>query len=430
MTPVKSGERALTQELTDRLLAGEALRRSPRLRALFSYLAEHSLNDERGLLSEQQIGIAVFGRTPGFSASEDSVVRVQVHNLRERLAEYFAGEGAAEPVVISIPKGRYRLVFAPRAHARDTPAEIPGEDPARAVPTWIPGAAAWAMAVLIVAALLLAVGNYSQGSRVASPDAERNPILASVFNPGKDTLIVIEDMMLVAASVIRGEAFSLADYLATGSTGFEFNEVFAKSSGKVRAEWLLTNARSVNLANATFAVRLLRSYPHLSERAVFRHPREIQMRDIRASNCILCGGQLSDPWVDLYEDSLNFHLQKYSGMPASERSIFENRRPRSGEAPLYGDRQNVPGKATYARIALVPNFDVNTRTLILTGMGGAETEAAAEFLLASDFVQRLPSELRARLDPLPPHVEILLRTSRVGTTAGRSEVVAWRAGEN
>jgi hypothetical protein len=177
-----------------------------------------------------------------------------------------------------------------------------------------------------------------------------------------------------------------------------------------------------------FAIRLLRSYPHLSDRAAFRHPRDILMRDIRSSNCVLFGGQLSNPWVDLYEDSLNFRLQPYSGMLPPMRSAFENRHPTAGERAVYGDRKGGD-TLTYARIALLPNFEANTRTLILTGMAGAETEAAANFLLASDFLERLPRELRAKLSPLPPQVEILLGTNRVGTDVGRTQVVAWRAGE-
>jgi hypothetical protein len=135
---------------------------------------------------------------------------------------------------------------------------------------------------------------------------------------------------------------------------------------------------------------------------------------------------MSDPWVDLFEGSLNFHLQPYSGTPG-ERSVFVNRNPAVGESTHYGDRTSTESVPTYARIALLPNFAVNTRTLILTGMGGAETEAAAEFLLAPDFLQHLPAELRARLDPLPRRLEILLQTSRVGTTVGHAEPVAWRA---
>jgi hypothetical protein len=237
---------------------------------------------------------------------------------------------------------------------------------------------------------------------------------------------VIEDMMLVAASVMRGRPFTLTEFISATAGGFDLPHVFASDSARQRMGSLMANARLINLPNATFAVRLLRSYPRLSEKAVFKHARDVQMRDLRASNCILFGGQLSDPWVDLYEDSLNFHLQNYS---PEFRSGFENRHPKPGERPIYGDlRTGDP--LTYARIALLPNFEANTRALLLTGMGGAETEAAADFLLAPDFVQRLPAELRSRLTPVSSHLEILLSATRVGPTVARTDVVAWRVGED
>jgi len=417
--------------LIERVLASEAFRKSPKLKALFRYLAQHSLNNEPELLSEQQVGIAVFGRPPGYNATDDSVVRVQVHNLREHLAGFFAGEGGSEPIVATIPKGRYCLVFGPRSTTPAPEPAVPAPQ-AHTLSERTLGSPA-RTALIFVMAFVLGIAGHSFmatsgiGTVKALPATQElppNPVLGSVLTPANQTIVVIEDTALVMASLLRGEPFSLAEFVAANGHSPDFSGVFASDVVRRRVESLIPKTMYINLANATFAIRLLRSYPRLSEKAVFRHPREIQMRDIRSTNCILFGGQLSNPWVDLYEDSLNFHLR-----PFTAGTGFENRRPKPGERTSYGDTQGGD-KLTYARIAVLPNFEAGTRALILTGMGGPETEAAAQFLLASDFLEQLPPQLRAQLGAPPPYLEILLSASRVGTTVGRTQIVAWRASKD
>jgi hypothetical protein len=417
------------EALRERILASQVFRRSPRLSALLRYLAEHSLNDEHNLLSEQQVGIAVFGRHPGYNATEDSVVRVQVHNLRERLAEYFAGEGAWEAVVATIPKGKYCLIFAPRSDASTQESAAAADS--RIAKHW--SFPAWA--ALLVAVLTFALGiaghSYWVKSGVSAvrvspraPELLPNPLLGSVLTAGNGTIVVVEDTMLVSASMLRGEPFSLPEFVAAGGRAPALTGVFSNETVQKRLESLIPVTRYVNLANVTFAVGLLRSYPHLSEKTLFRHPREVQFRDIRASNCILFGGQLSNPWIDLYEDNMNFHLRAFTAGTG-----FENRHPKPGEQKVYGDTERGDN-LTYARISLLPNFEAATRALVLTGMGGPETEAAALFLLSPNLLEQLPAELREQLRTLPPQLEILLSASRVGTAVGRTQVVAWRVGQN
>jgi hypothetical protein len=390
------------------------------------------LNNEHVLLSEQQIGIAVFGRPPGYNAADDSLVRVRVHNLREHLAEYFAGEGASEPIVATIPKGRYCLAFGPRPATPKSEPALPAPQAHIHGEKGLGSPARTAVLILVVASVL-EIGAHSfwatsgVGTAKAVPTTQQlipNPVLGSLLTPANQTIVVMEDTTLVLTSMLRGAPFSLAEFVAADGRSPDLSGVFTRDLVRRRVESTIPKTRYVNLANATFAIGLLRSYPRLSEKAVFRHAREVQMRDIRSSNCILFGGQLSNPWTDLYEGSLNFHLR-----PFTAGTGFENRRPKPGERTSFGDTQGGD-KLTYARIALLPNFEAGTRVLILTGMGGAETEAAAQLLLAPNFLEQLPPQLRAQLGTPPPHLEILLSASRVGTTVGRTQIVAWRASED
>ena len=62
-------------------------------------------------LKETTIGVSVFGRAPDYDPKKDTIVRTQAWRLRAKLRDYYALEGAADPIVISIPKGHYTAVF-------------------------------------------------------------------------------------------------------------------------------------------------------------------------------------------------------------------------------------------------------------------------------------------------------------------------------
>jgi hypothetical protein len=89
-----------------RILGSETFRRSAKVRESLRSIADRTFCDDRDSLSEQQIGIAVFGKDPGYNPGDDSVVRVQARHLRNKLAEYFAREGCGDPVADSKRNGR------------------------------------------------------------------------------------------------------------------------------------------------------------------------------------------------------------------------------------------------------------------------------------------------------------------------------------
>jgi hypothetical protein len=405
-------------DLVKRVLASELFQKSPKLRDLLTYTASCSLKGKRDLLSEPQIGVAVFGRPSGYNSGDDSIVRVQARKLREKLGDYFQGEGAAEPVIITIPKGRYEVCFSPRPAPADTVSALPRRKRLLAL------LAALALA-LIVFTVGIAVGRFGAfPERTSEPSATApgpdtlvpNPLLRALFAPASQTIVVFEDPLLALASLVRGKPFSLEEFAAPAGSPINLGGA-EDDPVRGRLRQMVPTSRFVQQANVTFAVRLLRPYPHLSQSAIFKHAREVQLRDIKSSNCVLFGAQLTNPWVELYESRLNF---RFHG-PGETRG-FENRRPQPGERPVYGEG----GELTYARIALLSNFQPETRVLILTGMGSPETEAAAEFVLDPKFLDLIPPDLARKLRNPPSHLEILLATNRLGRTAGSVRVAAWR----
>lgn len=89
------------------ILASGVLGRSRFYTAMLRYLVGCA---ERGHTPKEiEIAAEVFNRGEGFDPSQDSMVRVYAHNLRQKLQQYYEDNDVADSDRISIPKGEYRI---------------------------------------------------------------------------------------------------------------------------------------------------------------------------------------------------------------------------------------------------------------------------------------------------------------------------------
>src|SRR5579863_3488251 len=91
--------------LLERIVASPQLRRATRLREFLQYVGQRSIKEGLEQIHEQEIGANVFGRPPDYDTSLDNIVRVNASELRKRIEDYFATDGAAETLVMEIPRG-------------------------------------------------------------------------------------------------------------------------------------------------------------------------------------------------------------------------------------------------------------------------------------------------------------------------------------
>ncbi|HEY7306828.1 MAG TPA: malectin domain-containing carbohydrate-binding protein [Bryobacteraceae bacterium] len=97
--------------------------RNPRLAALLEYLCLRCFQGEASSIKEYNIATDVFRRPADFDQSTDAIVRVEMHRLRKKLKEYYAGEGAGQPVEIVIQSGQYQPEFVNRPKDEKPPVE-------------------------------------------------------------------------------------------------------------------------------------------------------------------------------------------------------------------------------------------------------------------------------------------------------------------
>jgi hypothetical protein len=89
----------------DRIEASPGFVRNARLAGFLRYVVERKLAGKMEELKEAVIGVEVFGRKPDYDPRIDPVVRMEAAKLRSRLADYYLGPGADDPIRIEIPKG-------------------------------------------------------------------------------------------------------------------------------------------------------------------------------------------------------------------------------------------------------------------------------------------------------------------------------------
>lgn len=96
------------------VLSSDTFVKSPSLAKLLSYICKKYFEGFAADSKEYNIGVEAMGKHPDFDPSNNSVVRVEVHRLRQKLKKYYETEGAQHTLVITLPVGHYVPQFIRR----------------------------------------------------------------------------------------------------------------------------------------------------------------------------------------------------------------------------------------------------------------------------------------------------------------------------
>jgi hypothetical protein len=75
------------------------------------FVVEHTLRNPEEALKEMIVGHELYAEGGDFDPRISSVVRVDAARLRTKLRDYYAADGAADELVIDLPKGSYTPAF-------------------------------------------------------------------------------------------------------------------------------------------------------------------------------------------------------------------------------------------------------------------------------------------------------------------------------
>jgi hypothetical protein len=85
-----------------RILASPPFLNARRASQFLRFVVEGTLDGEDGF-KEYLIGIEVFDRPQNYDPKDDPVVRIEAGRLRKKLAEFYAGPGVNDPILIERP---------------------------------------------------------------------------------------------------------------------------------------------------------------------------------------------------------------------------------------------------------------------------------------------------------------------------------------
>ena len=405
------------------------------MRDLLLHICNCSLHGLKDELREQRIGEAVFGRGSDFRPSDDSIVRVEARILRKRLEEYFSTEGKDEPVVISIPKGAYVASFLPRV----VPAASVNGDGKAPDSSEISGGGApgpevrpksrfsWTILFLCTTLAGLALAgwaflSYQQlaANSLLKGSGQAQPLWAELFDKAHQTYIVCADSALVLGEEIAGYQVLLPDYVnrnywpRTTPATAPFTDIL--DTLRERQYTSITDVRLVQ--------QVLQANREFHDRITVRSARNVQLVDFKSGNFILIGSSFSNPWVQLFEPSLNFRFRFDF---RTKRTGFENANPQPGERhENWVEGTVLQAEQTYCVIAFVPNLSRNGNVLMIAGATREGTEAAGEYITNPQLSLQMLNRIHALDNGRIRYFEVLLKSTTIAGTSKNADIVAYR----
>jgi TolB-like protein len=231
-------EPAEVRRALDDLLASETFRGSPQLAAFLRFVVEATIRGESHRIKGYTIGVEAFGRAEDFDPQVDPIVRVEATRLRRTLERYYAGPGAADPIVFDLSRGSYVPAIRRRS-AADL-----GAAPARPIPDLpkrLPGPGTWmislaALAVIAAAVALTALGRDDKPTRTGAAPAS-NSAGQSFDGPlrpgnGMPTLVIKQVGILGNPPTPTVSAAALVDKLRSAFARFDTINVATEAASR------------------------------------------------------------------------------------------------------------------------------------------------------------------------------------------------------
>jgi hypothetical protein len=363
-----------------RIVSSKTFKTSEVHRNLLTYLSEKSLSGDAQNLKEYTVGLDVFGKPSSYDPRQESVVRMHVGRLRQKLTEYYRTEGIEDPVVVDLPKGGFALTFALRPAPTVEPEKAP--TPSGRIVSHREITLAALLAVALVAAGYFAVRllRVEQTSGAASAAVSPwTPDLQELWSP-----LLSSDRPLMVT-------------LATGASGSP-----SASSGDT----------GVGTANAAF---LLGQFLGQRKHNVFPIRSDLlSMGEIAMGDVIFVGSTVGKPQIQAIPPIDPAFVLTPEGVKIMK--------PAPGEAAFLKDEtvKGVQGaqdvEESHALISNLPGLYGNGSILYLEGNQVASVMGAVQALTDPDLARQLVARLKGPAGKLPRYYQVVLRVRAMDET--------------
>lgn len=410
-----STEAELLKEQAAKIAASGALGRSRSYGRLLSFLVDCAASDRTP--KELEIAMEVFGRGADFDPSQDSMVRVYAHNLRQKLEHYYATTGRGETPQLVLARGEYRISFVATSAPVETvddaasatlaaaPAPSPEREPGRR-PRWVFAAAGAALLALGVV-LGVVITLQQAPPEPAAVAVARSPLWAGLLDDELPILLVVGDYYIYGELDEDGDVARLVRDFSVGSSK-ELDELMMNDSS-LMSRYLDLDLTYLPTGSAFALLDVLRVLNTSAKPLRVVSMSEMNEADLKSSHVVYVG----------YLSALN-KLEDFvfaSSSLAIGYTYDELRNTETGE--LYTSEAGMPeinrNYRDYAFISTFPGPGGN-QIMIVAGTRDAGLMQAAHALADPMFVASMEQMRPDASKDQPPSFEMLYEVTGYGRT--------------
>jgi hypothetical protein len=381
-----------------RLIQSKTFATSEVHRRLLQYLAEKSISGEADRLKEYTIGLEAFGKPPTYDPKHDSIVRLQAGRLRQKLVAYYQTEAAGDAILISMPKGAFKLNFEP--------VEVP--DHAHGVP-WNPRR----MIVLLSAALAVATV-WAVASTIGLVRLHRETeVMVERWTPELESLwepfLQSNRPLMVCLGTPMFVRFPDFGFFRDPKVN-DWQEI--EKSGRFTAVRKMLGGQGI-FASYTYTGAGEASAAFLLSKLLSTRKRDVLL----TRSSILSWQQIVDDDV-VFIGPPKFNLQLQAAALAQDIVVepegIRNQKPQPGE-PVFLQDHLVPEKPsegeTHALISRTPGLSGVGELLVIAGNASPDTLAAAEWLTQPLRARELVRRLRTPSGEIPRYFQAVVKVA-------------------
>jgi hypothetical protein len=441
------------KEQIERIIHSPVLRNATALQRLLQYVTAKVFEGASQDLKEYTIGVEVFARPQDYDTKSDTIVRVQIHRLRQKLKEYYETDGCSDPVLIEIPPGRYIATFelrAPAAFDEHTTPLVVDPPPTRTdnqdsnekiqvTEESRPNVVHRFLAnnspnrVLFVAVLaattLFAIG-VLVGSLRSSIRANSSSLSGLTGNAGdsvrefwrgfaasdptpiiaySDTVFLVDstnDLFSFQEGARADRGTPVDSHLAQRFTS---NPGLLEKAGPLYYESGFTGAGDLESV-----AMLSRLFAQIGVAPIVKRSHEVTIDDLRQHSVILVGSSFGNVAVAQLPMAKDF---VFSGSDSHQTALWrgqlKNSHPLPSESAIYQiERDPISGvvKADYALMSIQPSIAPGRYIVILGGLSTTGTAGATLFLTSNRGVEELTKVLGAKGKAQEQHLPFLFQS--------------------
>jgi hypothetical protein len=366
----------------DRLCASEALHGSDSLCRLLRYLAQKEVETPGVHIKEYQIATEVYGRPADFDPQFDSAVRVQAARLRGKLADYYASQGAHDPITVEMPKGSYSLHFRHRTNGH------PARDPAveSAANLGIRSSSRkWLTAVAVLSVLVaiswIAGAELLRGRRTVQASLAPSEPATSAFRVFWQPFLQGPEAPWVI--------FSNGAFVGRPETGMRYFDPKRDTESQVWDHY-------TGVGEVLAIHELDQVFNDLRQRIRVKRGSLFSLDDANNNNLIFVGSPSENLKLSDLPSTRDFVFQRLTEGARKGDLAIVNVHPHPNEPKAFvASPSGTPLVEDYAIVALMPGLNPARSLMVLAGTTTFGTQAAVEFVSRRSSVEQLLSQLSA-----------------------------------